>query len=173
MHLNTRFSAHLMLRVGPRGSMQQCPPASPKPDRWRVAALEASAWFSFPAQRTVGVMTERENLATGPSARVTELALTTFFSRSYSRDIPSFRPVDWTCPSTFDAGPADLIALLAVDVDIPVAPAMAGGDPCGCREPHPCRSPGTLSVAGMASRLGLPPSKGFTPRPGAQPILRS
>jgi hypothetical protein len=24
MHLNTRFSAHLMLRVGPRGSMQQC-----------------------------------------------------------------------------------------------------------------------------------------------------
>src|SRR5664280_2742838 len=89
MHLNTRISAHLMLRVGPRGSMQQCPPASPMPDRWRVAALEASAWFSFPAQRTVGVMTERENLATGPSARVTELALTTFFSRSYSRDIPS------------------------------------------------------------------------------------
>jgi hypothetical protein len=26
MHLNTRFSAHLMLRVGPRGSMQQCLP---------------------------------------------------------------------------------------------------------------------------------------------------
>jgi hypothetical protein len=26
MHLNTRFSAHLMLRVGPRGSMQQCRP---------------------------------------------------------------------------------------------------------------------------------------------------
>src|SRR5664280_1807079 len=25
MHLNTRFSAHLMLRVGSRGSMQQCP----------------------------------------------------------------------------------------------------------------------------------------------------
>jgi hypothetical protein len=24
MHLNTRFSAHLMLRVGWRGSMQQC-----------------------------------------------------------------------------------------------------------------------------------------------------
>jgi hypothetical protein len=24
MHLNTRFSAHLMLRVGSRGSMQQC-----------------------------------------------------------------------------------------------------------------------------------------------------
>ena len=28
MHLNTRFSAHLMLRVGSRGSMQQCPPTS-------------------------------------------------------------------------------------------------------------------------------------------------
>src|ERR1035437_6616344 len=27
MHLNTRFSAHLMFRVGPRGSMQQCPRA--------------------------------------------------------------------------------------------------------------------------------------------------
>jgi hypothetical protein len=24
MHLNTRFSAHLMLRIRPRGSMQQC-----------------------------------------------------------------------------------------------------------------------------------------------------
>src|ERR1019366_5397939 len=26
-HLNTRFSAYVMLRVGSRGSMQQCPPA--------------------------------------------------------------------------------------------------------------------------------------------------
>src|SRR5664280_930641 len=26
MHLNTWFSAHLILRVGPRGSMQQCRP---------------------------------------------------------------------------------------------------------------------------------------------------
>ncbi len=33
MHLNARFSAHLMLRVGPRGSMQQCLPVRLGPVR--------------------------------------------------------------------------------------------------------------------------------------------
>ena len=35
MHLNTKFSAHLMLRGGPRGSMQQCPPKPVLPSRSR------------------------------------------------------------------------------------------------------------------------------------------